>query len=163
MHLTGITFDFTTSIPGIIHKEEYLARLIGALTKFTKTQAATPGDFDDDFDDENEFCVQLAESLPREVRGLVYEIQIHLLCGMTHAGRVETARGLCDKALREYEEFGLRRIRVLERYLYLAVVGGEDTAKFVEMGLSAISQLTSTKVPALDLSFLFLIVDIHKG
>lgn len=147
MHLTGITFDFTASVPAIIRKEEYLARLIGALTKFTKTQGATPGDFDDDFDDENEFCVQLAESLSREVRGLVYEIQIHLLCGMTHAGRVETARGLCEKAFREYDEFALRRIRVVERYLYLAVVAGEDPAKFVEMGLSATSQLTSTKVP----------------
>jgi len=146
MHLAGITFDFTSSIPHIIHKEEYLARLIGALTKFTKTQAATPGDFDDDFEDENEFCVQLAESLPKEVRGLVYEIQIHLLCGMTHAGRFETAKGLCEKALREYEEFGLRKIRVVERYLYLAVVGGEPPPRFVGMGMTVISQLTSTKV-----------------
>jgi len=149
MHLTTITFDFTMSIPQIVKKEEYLARLIGALTKFTNDQStASPGDFDDEFDEGHEFALQLSEALSPEIRDLVYEIQVHLLCGMTHAGRIVTARGLCDQALREYgEEFPLRRVRVMERYLYLALVAGDHPEKFVEMGLTAISLLTSKKVP----------------
>jgi hypothetical protein len=165
MHLTGITFDSTMSIPQIVKKEEYLTRLVGALTKFTKDQSTTasPGDFDDGFD-EGEFSLEVSEALPAETRALVYEIQIHLLCGMTHVTRVITARGLCDKALREYgeENFPLRWVRVVERYLYLGVVGGNDRAKFTEMGLSGISLLTSNKVPCFHLD-LRLIEDVWEG
>ena len=148
MHLTAITFDFTMSIPQIIKREEYLARLIGALTKFTKDHSmASPGDFDDGFDEAREFSLQLSETLSPEIRDLVYEVQIHLLCGMTHAGRIMTARGLCEQALQDYgDEYPLRRVRVMERYLYLAVVAGDHPEKYIEMALTAVLPLTSKKV-----------------
>jgi hypothetical protein len=128
-------------------KEEYLTRLVGVLTKFTRDQSdLSPGEITPLLNDE--FSIVLSDTLPVEVKGVVYEIQVHVLLGMTHEGRYITARNICRKALDIYTEAGcpLRRVRVIERLLYLSVVTGDDTEDLLTLGAGAISSLTSTKV-----------------
>jgi hypothetical protein len=128
-------------------KEEYLTRLVGVLTKFTRDQSDwSPGEITPVLNDE--FSIVLSDTLPVEVKAAVYEIQVHVLLGMTHEGRYTTARNIGRKALDVYTDANcpLRRVRVVERLLYLAVVTGDDTQDLLALGASAISSLTSTKV-----------------
>jgi hypothetical protein len=83
-----------------------------------------------------------------EVKALVYEIQVHVLVDMTHQGRYATARNIGRKALEIYTEANcpLRRVRVIERLLHLAVVEGEGVDDALSLGASAINTLASTKV-----------------
>jgi hypothetical protein len=128
-------------------KEEYLTRLVGVLTKFTRDQSDwSPGEVNPILNDE--FSIILSDTLPIEVKAAVYEIQVHVLLGMTHEGHYMTARNICRKALDIYTEANcpLRRVRVIERLLYLAVVTGDDIEDLLALGSDAISSLTSTKV-----------------
>jgi hypothetical protein len=150
VHLDTISVETdATVLPlgQLMKKEEYLTRLIGVLTKFTRDQSDwSPGELTPAPSDE--FSIVLNNNVSIEVKAVVYEIQVHVLLGMTHEGRYAIARNICGKALDIYAEANctLRRARVLERLLYLAVVTGEDTEDLLALGSSAISSLTSTKV-----------------
>ena len=131
----------------VMRREEYLTRLVGVLTRFTKDQGEmSPGDEGVEVDDE--FSIVLNNEVGVGVKALVFEIQVHILGDMTHQGRHATAKKIGRKGLEIYTETNclLRRVRVIERLLYLAVVEGEDVDDALSLGASAISTLTSTKV-----------------
>jgi hypothetical protein len=136
----------TMSLQQVMKKEEYLRRLIGYLTRFTKEQSDwSPGEgltMDDDFE------ITLSDMTSPETKALVYEIQVHILLGMTHKGRHATARKICHRALDIYTEMNclLRRSRVTERLLYLSIVDGEDVKDILELGTDVINTLVSAKV-----------------
>jgi hypothetical protein len=134
------------SLVQIMKKEEYLTRLIGVLTKFTKDQSDwSPGDDIPTINDD--FSIVLNDTVPLEVKAMVYEIQVHILLGMTHRGQYTTARRICHQILDIYtDNYPLRRVRVIERLLYLAIVEGDDMGDLLTLGSSAIATLTSTKV-----------------
>ena len=128
-------------------EEEYLTRLVGALTKFTKDQSDwSPGDVAPSINDD--YSIVLSEEHPIETKAAVYEIQVHVLLGMTHQGQYTNARSICHQALDMYTETNcpLRRIRVIERLLYIAVIEGEGIGDLQDLGSSAITTLTTTKV-----------------
>lgn len=134
------------SLLQIMKKEEYLTRLIGVLTKFTKDQSGwSPGDDIPTINDD--FSIVLNDTIPIEVKAIVYEIQIHILLGMTHRGQYATARRICRQILDMYtDNYPLRRVRVIERLLYLSIVEGDDMGDLLTLGSSVIATLTSTKV-----------------
>jgi hypothetical protein len=149
IHVTTLSLESdvgTLPLTQIIKKEEYLCRLIGVLTKFTKDQSDwSPGLEVESLDDE--FSIVLNDEIPVEVKGIVYEIQVNILLGMTHQGQYATARKICQRVLEMYNESHcpLRRIRVIERFLYIAIVEG-DHDNILELGSDAITTLASTKV-----------------
>ena len=137
------------SLNQIMRKEEYLCKLIGVLTKFTKEQSDwSPGV--DTPETSDEFSIILNDAIPLEVQALIYEIQAHVLLGMTHRGQLATAKKICQKALETYSESDhpLRRIRVVERLLYLAIIDG-DTEAAIHLGATVITFLASAKVGAI--------------
>lgn len=141
-----ISFDMNMSLPQVMKKEEYSMRLVGVLTKFTKDQSGwSPGDDGPSINDD--YSIVLNDTIPIEVRAMVYEIQVHVLLGMTHRGQYATARRICRQTLDMYtEEYPIRRVRVVERLLYLAIVEGDELGDLLNLGSSAITVLTSTKV-----------------
>jgi len=135
------------SLAQIMRKQEYLMRLVGALTRFSKDQQDwSPGEVPMEVDDE--FSIVLNEDLPVEVRAIVYELQIDILLGLTIPGQYVLAQTLCHKAMTIYEEgnFPLRRARVIERLLFLAVVSGDITGDHLDLGATIVRALTTTKV-----------------
>lgn len=148
IYLTSISVDFgTMTLSQVMRKEEYLTRLTGVLTKFTKDQSGwSPGD---DFPCINDdYSIILNDTVPIEVKAVVYEIQLHVLLGMTHQGEYTTARRICGEILDLYPEthFPIRRVRVIERLLYIAIVEGDRVGDLMNLGASAITALASTKV-----------------
>ena len=144
------------SIGQVMRNEEYMTKLVAVLTRFTKDQGEmSPGDKEMELDEE--FSIVLNDDVGVQVKALVYEIQVHVLMEMTHQGRYATAKKIGQKALEIYTEANcpLRRVRVIERLLYLAVVEGEDVDDSLSLGRCAINTLTSTKV----YRFMFLIDD----
>jgi hypothetical protein len=127
-------------------KEEYLTRLIGVLTKFTKDQSGlSPGDVGPSISDE--FSIVLNDTISDEVKGIVYEIQVHILVGMTHRGQYAMGRKICRQLLDIYSDsYPLRRVRVIERLLYLEIIEGSELGDLLDLGGSAIIALTTTKV-----------------
>jgi len=134
------------SLGQLMKKEEYLTRLIGCLTRFTRDQSEwSPGEapaLDDEFE------LTINDTTQPEVKAFVYEVQVHILLGMTHKGRDMSARKIAQKALDIYTETQcpLRRLRVIERLLYLAIMGGGDVEDLLALASEAISTLTATKV-----------------
>jgi len=131
----------------VMRREEYLTKLVAVLTRFTKDQGEmSPGDNEMELDEE--FSIILNDDVAVEVKALMYEIQVHVLVDMTHQGRYATARNIGRKALEIYTEANcpLRRVRVIERLLHLAVVEGEGVDDALSLGASAINTLASTKV-----------------
>ena len=135
------------SLAQVMRKEEYLTRLTGVLTKFTKDQSGwSPGD---DFPSvHNDYSIVLNDTVPIEVKAMIHEIQIHVLLGMTHQGQYSTARKICREALDLYTEndYPIRRVRVIERLLYIAIVEGDEIGDLLNLGSSAITTLTAAKV-----------------
>jgi hypothetical protein len=146
VHLTSVSLDMSMSLVQIMKKEEYLTRLIGVLTKFTKDQSDwSPGDDIPTINDD--FSIVLNDTVPIEVKAMVYEIQVHILLGMTHRGQNATASRICRQILDMYtDNYPLRRVRVIERLLYLAIVEGDEMGDLLTLGSSTIATLTSTKV-----------------
>ena len=135
------------SLAQVMKKEEYLTRLVGSLTRFTINQSvSSPGRDEPRVDDE--YSIILNESLPIEVKALVSEIQILVLSSMTHQGQYEMARKICHQVLEMYTENNcpLRRMRVIERLLYLAVIDSDKGEGVLDLGRDAITILVSTKV-----------------
>jgi len=131
----------------VMRREEYLAKLVAVLTRFTKDQGEmSPGDKEVELDEE--FSIVLNDDVAVEVKALVYEIQVHVLVDMTHQGRYATAKNIGRKALEIYTEANcpLRQVRIIERLLHLAVVEGEGVDDALNLGASAINTLASTKV-----------------
>ena len=150
IYLTSVSVDSgTMTLPQVMRKEEYLTRLTGVLTKFTKDQSGwSPGD---DFPSVNDdYSIVLNDTVPIEVKAVVYEIQINVLLGMTHQGQYTTARRICREILELYPDthFPIRRVRVIERLLYIAIIEGDEVGDLLNLGASAITALTSTKVNA---------------
>ena len=130
----------------LMKKEEYLTRMIGCLTKFTRDMSDwSPGE-EPAMDDE--FEITLSDTTPLEVKAFVYEIQVQILLGMTHKGRDVSARKIAQKALDIYNETNcpVRGLRVIERLLYLAITDGEDVHDVLALGSGAITTVTSVKV-----------------
>jgi len=150
VHLTSVQIEKSAavmSLAQIMKKEEYLTRLVGSLTKFSRDpQDWSPGDVPMELNEE--FSIVLNEELPAEVRAIVYEIQIDILLGTTIAGQHDIVVSLCHKALQFYEEhdYPLRRARVIERLLYLAVLSGDQCDNPLELGTAVVRILTSSKV-----------------
>ena len=136
----------TMSLQQVMKKEEYLKRLIGCLTRFTKDQSDWSPEEQPDVDEE--FEITLSDTASPETKALVYEVQVHILLGMSHKGTHATARKICHKALGIYTEMDcpLRRARVIERLLYLSIVDGEDVKDILDIGARTIDTLVSTKV-----------------
>ena len=135
------------SLAQVMRKEEYLTRLTGVLTKFTKDQSGwSPGDEFPSISDD--YSIVLNDTVPIEVKAVIYEIQVHVLLGMTHQGQYTTARRICREVLDLYPDtyFPIRRVRVIERLLYIAIVEGDEVGDLLNLGVSAITTLTSTKV-----------------
>jgi hypothetical protein len=133
------------SLAKIMRKEEYLTKLIGVLTKFTKDQSdLSPGDDEPLLGDE--FSIVLNDTVAVEIKAIVYEAQVHILLGMTYHGQYEAARKICHQILDMYAQCPLRRVRVVERLLYLAIVEGNEVEDILALGSDAITTLTSTKV-----------------
>lgn len=133
------------SLTQIMRKEEYLTKLIGVLTKFTKDQSGlSPGDDEPVLSDD--FSIVLNDTIPVETKATVYEIQVHTLLGMTCHGQYAAARKICQQVLEMYSQFPLRHVRVVERLLYLASVDGNEVENILRLGSDAIAMLTSTKV-----------------
>ena len=85
-----------------------------------------------------------------DVKALVHEIQVHVLVGMTHQGQYATARRICHKILEMYsDEYPIRRVRVIERLMYITVVDGNAASETLKLGSEAITKLTTTKVNTL--------------
>ena len=138
------------SVGQVMRKEEYMTKLVAVLTRFTKEQGEmSPGEKEMCLDEE--FSIVLNNDVDMEVKALVFEMQVHVLLEMTHPGRYVTTKKLARRALDIYAEENcpLRRVRVIERLLYLAVVEGEDIDDALTLGASAINTLTSTKVSSL--------------
>ena len=78
----------------------------------------------------------------------IHEIQIHVLLGMTHQGQYSTARKICREVFDLYAEnhYPIRRVRVIERLLYIAIVEGDEPGDLLNLGSSAIATLTAAKV-----------------
>lgn len=150
VHLSTLSLEndaATLSLAQVMKKEEYLTRLVGSLTRFTIDQLVwSPGMDAPRVDDE--YSIILNESLPVVVKALVSEIQILVFSSMTHQGQHEMARKICHQVLEIYTEndFPLRRIRVIERLLYLAVVDGNKGGGVLDLGGNVITILASTKV-----------------
>src|SRR5271170_1800105 len=124
----------------VMRKEEYLTKLVAVLTRFTKDQCEmSPGDNGTSLDEE--FSIVLNDEVGVEAKALVYEVQVRVLVDMTHQGRYATAKKIGRKALEIYTETNcpLRRVRVIERLLYLAVVEGEDVDDSLSLGTTAIN------------------------
>lgn len=138
----------TMSLQQVMKKEEYLKRLIGCLTRFTKDQSDWSPEEQPTVDEE--FEITLHDTTSPETKALVYEIQVHILLGMTHKGRHATARKICHKALGIYTEMDcpLRWARVIERLLYLSIVDGEDVKDILDIGTRCIDTLVYAKVYA---------------
>lgn len=137
----------TLNLMGIINKEEYLSRLVGALTRLHRDCSQSlwsPGDIDCPSDDE--FSIVLNETFPVEVKAVVYEIQVHTLLNLGQRGHYSTARSLCYKAMEAYVDCPLRRARVIERLLYLAILDGESTSELIALGEGVVNLLTCSKV-----------------
>jgi hypothetical protein len=135
------------SLAQVMRKEEYLTRLTSVLTKFTKDQSGwSPGD--EFLSISDDYSIVLNDTVPIEVKAVIYEIQVHVLLGMTHQGQCTTARRICREVLDLYSDthFPIRRVRVIERLLYIAVVEGDEVGDLPNLGASAITSLTSTKV-----------------
>jgi hypothetical protein len=130
-----------------MQREEYLCRLTGTLTKFTQDQGELSPGVETAPGINTEFSIVLGDSVALEAKALVYEIQIHILLGMTHEGRCAVAKKICQRTLDLYSEveYPLRRVRVIERLLYLAVVEG-DPMEVMDLGASAVTLLASGKV-----------------
>jgi len=138
------------SVPQIMRKEEYLTRLIGILTRFAKQAESesewSPGD--DGVPIPNpEFSIILEDHVPLEIKAMVYEIQIHILLGMTHPSRYAAAAKLCRHALLMYDDLDctLRCVRIIERLLYISVVEG-DLNQSLHLADTAIEKLTGKNV-----------------
>lgn len=134
------------SLGRLMKKEEYLTRLIGCVTKFTRESSDwSPGEVPAM---EDEFEITLSDTTPLEVKAFVYEVQVQILLGMTYKGREACARKIAQKALQIYKETNcpLRGVRIVERLLYLSVLDGEDVQDILNLGSGAIANLTSTKV-----------------
>jgi hypothetical protein len=148
VHLSSLSLDDAgMSLAQVMRKEEYLTRLVGVLTKFTKVQSGwSPGDETPSMNDE--FSIVLNDTFPVEVKAIVYEIQVHTLLGMTHHGQYATARRICRQSLDLYDgnQYPIRRVRVIERLLYLAIVEGEESEDLLDLGSTAVTTLTTTKV-----------------
>ena len=146
VHLSTISFDCTMCLERVIKGEEYLTRLIGVLTKFTKDPNGwSPGDEEPNISDD--FSIVLNDTISDEVKAIVYEIQVHVLLGMTHRGQYAMGRKICRQLLDIYSEnYPLRRARVIERMLYLAIIEGSEVGDPLNLGGSAIASLTTTKV-----------------
>ena len=148
VHLTSISVDSgTMTLAQVMRKEEYLTRLTSVLTKFTKDQfeSSPGGDFPSVSDD---YSIVLNDTVPIEVKAVIYEIQVHVLLGMTHQGQYTTARRICREVLDLYPDtdFPIRRVRVVERLLYIAIVEGHEVGDLLDLGASAITTLATTKV-----------------
>jgi tetratricopeptide (TPR) repeat protein len=133
MNIQIETLDLATdvafmSLGQLMKKDEYLTRLIGCL--------------------DDEFELTINDTTPPEVKAFVYEVQVHILLGMTHKGRDMSARNIAQKALDIYTQTQcpLRRLRVIERLLYLAIMGGGDVEDLLALASEAISTLTAAKV-----------------
>jgi hypothetical protein len=128
------------SLGEIMGKHEYMAKLIGMLTKFTKDRSDwSPGD---PISLDSDFSIILNDAIPVEVKAIVYEIQISILLGMSHQ-RIDVVKGLCEKALAIYEEnvFPIRRVRVIERMLYTFMIQGDSFPNALEIGNNALQIL----------------------
>lgn len=153
VHVTSIPLGdeaASLTLGELMKREEYLSRLIGALTRLHRDCYAStwspgdviPGEIGD------EYSIVLSETLPVEVRAVVYEIQIHTLLGLTAGGHYASARSLCQKAMDAYVDANcpLRHARVVERLLYLGIVEAENASELLTLGAGAVSALISNKV-----------------
>jgi len=130
-----------------MRKEEYLTRLIGSLTRFSRDQRdCSPGDVP--HAESEDFSIMLNDSLPVQTKAIIYEIQVDILLGLAHTGQNLLIENLCHKAMDIYgdAQCPLRRVRVAERLLYLAVVEGNISSHSIDLGSSAIRNLTAMKV-----------------
>jgi hypothetical protein len=130
-----------------MRKEVYLTKLIGSLTKFSRDQRDwSPGDIP--YAESDDFSIMLNDSLTPQMKAIIYEIQVEILLGMTYKGRTAPIKNLCQKAMEIYEDnhCPLRRIRVAERLLYLAVLEGDISPEPIDIGAQAIRNLTAMKV-----------------
>jgi tetratricopeptide (TPR) repeat protein len=150
VHLTSLDIakdSAVMSLSQIAKKEEYLTRLVGALTKFSRDQGDwSPGDISTEINED--FSIVLNDDLPPEVRAIAYEMQVNILLGMNFPGQYGVARSLCLKAMDIYQEtdYPIRRARVTERLLYLAVLSGNDSDNLLEFGTVIVRSLTTVKV-----------------
>ena len=124
-----------------------MTRLVGVLTRFTRDESGWSPGMEESLNDD-EYSIVLNETLSVETKSLVSEVQVHILLRMTHQGQYTTARKLCRQTLETYTGLNcpLRRIRVVERLLYLAVINGDTRDDILDLGRGAITILTSPKV-----------------